>query len=714
MAELEQGLEELKVVKQSFKDNFESEDISTENVEFRNMPDLVKGMEKKLPHQTKEVEPSTSVQNVVADAGYKLTGVKVNAVNPSDYYKPEQTVNVTPKTTSQIITPSGNTVYNRIDVSAVTSAIDANIIPTNIRKGKTILGVTGNLEADKPDQQKTVNPTRTQQSIVADTGYELSRVTVNAVTSAIDSNIKSTNIRKGVDILGVTGTLEEHVTPKLQSKTVYPTTNLQQVTADSGYDGLSKVNVEAVKPSDYYKPENSITVTPTTSEQTITPTAGVVFNKVNVSAVTKTIDPNIKAENIKQGVTILGEVGTLVAGTGGSGDLLDVDVLPSENVEDNKVYRVVNTVGEYYFAFPDETPLPLKQLLGYHEIFVDNIDNVTDPIVSMDEYSLYVYTDKSTYIGYLFYQSVDMRVTLAELFGLSAEQNGGIIDDIFSIPSAGVYYLRSASATLGIPMEITNKEVMEYVDGEWRKYVRLTNDMVSGVWYWQDRNEYLELKANGTLVAKSADGEVIDNGTYEIFYRKEYGSNFVCLFYNSDPLYYLYEYKVVDNVVTLGNYVKQSDYVVSGGTEVSSKLGQLVDGTLETIEAGDLVDVTTIRNGAFKGLTYLTSVVIPNSVVEIGDEAFAGCTALTDIIVKATTSPQITNTSLPDNVQRIYVPSGSYYEYISGWHYYADKIVRTFDTEEVPNATGTTLNIVSDNYTETMNDKNGYTLEIGG
>jgi hypothetical protein len=34
--------------------------------------------------------------------------------------------------------------------------------------------------------------------------------------------------------------------------------------------------------------------------------------------------------------------------------------------------------------------------------------------------------------------------------------------------------------------------------------------------------------------------------------------------------------------------------------------------------------------------------------------------------------------------------------------------------EEIPNETGTTLNITSNDYTETLNDKNGYTLEIGG
>ena len=120
-----------------------------------------------------------------------------------------QAKTASPKTESQLITfDSGFDGLSSVEIDAVTSAIDSNITPTNIRAGVTVLGVQGNLEPDKPDQSKTVTPTTSSQTITADTGYELASVTINPVTSSIDSNITADNIKKDVTILGVTGTLE--------------------------------------------------------------------------------------------------------------------------------------------------------------------------------------------------------------------------------------------------------------------------------------------------------------------------------------------------------------------------------------------------------------------------------------------------------------------------------------------------------------------------
>lgn len=59
-----------------------------------------------------------------------------------------ESLNVTPTTSAQTITaPSGVDGYNPINVDAVTSAIDSNIIAENIKKDVPILGVVGTLES---------------------------------------------------------------------------------------------------------------------------------------------------------------------------------------------------------------------------------------------------------------------------------------------------------------------------------------------------------------------------------------------------------------------------------------------------------------------------------------------------------------------------------------------------------------------------------------
>lgn len=121
-----------------------------------------------------------------------------------------QAKNAAPSTSSQTISPdTGYYGLSKVTLGAVTSAIDPNIVAGNIKQGVTILGVAGTVqEGGTIQSSKTATPSTSSQTITPDSGYDgLGQVIVNAVTAAIDSNIAAGNIKSGVTILGVQGSL---------------------------------------------------------------------------------------------------------------------------------------------------------------------------------------------------------------------------------------------------------------------------------------------------------------------------------------------------------------------------------------------------------------------------------------------------------------------------------------------------------------------------
>lgn len=88
--------------------------------------------------------------------------------------------------TGTISTLAAYTIQNGYHDGSGTVSIDsteaAKIIATNIKDGVEILGVTGSYTGEGvPTQAKTATPYTTQQVILPDSGYNLSQVTVNAI-----------------------------------------------------------------------------------------------------------------------------------------------------------------------------------------------------------------------------------------------------------------------------------------------------------------------------------------------------------------------------------------------------------------------------------------------------------------------------------------------------------------------------------------------------
>lgn len=88
------------------------------------------------------------------------------------------------------------------------------------------------------------------------------------------------------------------------------------ISSDELNEGFSNAESEVKALVGFDVEGEEITVTPTTSKQVKTPSTGKnAITKCTINAVTAAIDSNIKAENIKSGVTILGVTGSYTGET---------------------------------------------------------------------------------------------------------------------------------------------------------------------------------------------------------------------------------------------------------------------------------------------------------------------------------------------------------------------------------------------------------------
>jgi hypothetical protein len=174
--------------------------------------------------------------------------------------------------------------------------VDSDLVAGNIKSGVNILGVNGSV-VELKGETKTITPTTSQQTINPSSGKNgITQITVNPVTSIIDANISAQNIKSGVSILGVWGSLTPGITPS------------------------GNINITNMNQTD-----------------------------VTNYATAQVVDANIVAGNIKKNVVILGVTGDY-EGSGGGGGLqghtLSV-ITYNDGYDHTSGIRVYKTDGSY-------------------------------------------------------------------------------------------------------------------------------------------------------------------------------------------------------------------------------------------------------------------------------------------------------------------------------------------------------------------------------
>lgn len=204
-------------------------------------------------------------------------------------------------------------IVNQGAVSATVQEGDTYTIPKGYHNGAgTVSGVSGG--GNYSLQSKSVTPTKQQQSITPDSGYYgLSDVTVGAIPEAYQ------------DVSSVTAAAGDVLTGKVFVTSAGAVTTGTMANNGAASKVLTAADPSYTVPKGYHSGAGTVsinpetkTVTPTTSQQTVSPAPGKVLSSVTVNAIpaqyVDTSDATATAAQILDGATAYVD-GDLVEGT---------------------------------------------------------------------------------------------------------------------------------------------------------------------------------------------------------------------------------------------------------------------------------------------------------------------------------------------------------------------------------------------------------------
>lgn len=205
-------------------------------------------------------------------------------------------------------------IINQGAVSVTVQEGDTYTIPAGFHNGNgTVSGVSGG--GNYTLQAKTATPTKKQQAITPDSGYYgLSGVTVNAIPEAYQ------------DVSSVTAGASDVLTGKVFVTAAGVVTPGEMINNGAVDKTLDVTTIAYTIPKGYHNGSGNVkiiletkSVTPTKSEQEITPASGKVLSKVTVAAIPDKYQDvsgvTTTAMNVLDGTYFVDKTGALVEGT---------------------------------------------------------------------------------------------------------------------------------------------------------------------------------------------------------------------------------------------------------------------------------------------------------------------------------------------------------------------------------------------------------------
>lgn len=322
-----------------------------------------------------DIEPKNEIQELYPGddgvSGYSF--IRIKGVNNQDNKVIDPSVN------EQTVTPdAGFLGMKQVTINGVTSTIDNNIIPENIKKGVTILGVEGVCESPN-NQEKTL----AKSDLINNTNETVTGELVHDADFTGMSKITYTKVN-----------LNNNFTVEFRTPSDDKFSGLNLNVPVAGFDGVSKLS--------YKTRRQDKTVTPSVTEQTINCDSGYVgIRSVTVNPVTSDIDSNIKPENIVKGVNILGVEG-IAEKPANPSDQWDYDLL-------------IHTTGNKAASFPQIVDENGKQYL----IFCNgNIDLAS---------CLYGFGYRTSYVRFSYHRySAELFKKIGDFIYVDATTLGGV------------------------------------------------------------------------------------------------------------------------------------------------------------------------------------------------------------------------------------------------------------------------------------------------